>query len=392
MNGISKAPAGAAPHSLLLIRAMDTPFGVDWDELNLPSLRQYLAGAEHEPLLWECKGKKLHPASVRKAVCAFANGHDPGYLILGAEESGDGWKVTGFAFPEEPPKWVSETVRDGVRPYPLLDVKAWPIAENSKRPVAVVRVEPVATPPCNSGGTVYERISGASVSVKDPTRLANLYTRGDNARRDAQGNADTLAGELINDMTHPDGMNIYSRFALALSATGNPADIGSRLFTESYELNLREIVKRRLSAVEGRDPGTNTELQQDSLKLWTTRPDQMACRKLWTVRVHWSGTVAIQYQTPHQPAPVDALADGAITDAWIAASELIGALKGYGPSYMTLRIYGATGTRDRWGNSLEATVRQGPVELPPVTTVVARVKRELQRAAGDAVYEPDLDE
>src|SRR4051812_18396223 len=55
-----------------------------------------------------------------------------------------------------------------------------------KGSVAVVRVAPISTPPCITNGTVYERLPGKTQTVRDPLRLADLFSRGDAARANAQ--------------------------------------------------------------------------------------------------------------------------------------------------------------------------------------------------------------
>src|SRR5205814_969981 len=103
-----------------------TIFGPDWQDLTLDAVSDYLADAEGEPLLWEAKGAGVDAHHVRRAVCAFANSHDGGYLILGAEETDGGFELPGVDFPDEPVLWVTNVVRDGVRPWPEIDVLAFP--------------------------------------------------------------------------------------------------------------------------------------------------------------------------------------------------------------------------------------------------------------------------
>lgn len=62
-----------------------TIFGAPLHELTLETLREFMASAEDEPLLWEAKATQISPGEVRKQVCGFANSHDGGYLILGAD-------------------------------------------------------------------------------------------------------------------------------------------------------------------------------------------------------------------------------------------------------------------------------------------------------------------
>ncbi|MCL4287117.1 MAG: putative DNA binding domain-containing protein [Thermoleophilia bacterium] len=140
-------------------------FGSSWDDLTLEAVETFLAGAEEEPLLWEAKGTALEAYAVRKAVCAFANSHEGGYLILGASREGRVWSLDGLQFPDEAAVWVDKVVGDGIRPRPEIDVKAFPVARN--RHVAVVLVTPITVPPCINRGTVYERVPGRSI-VKSP--------------------------------------------------------------------------------------------------------------------------------------------------------------------------------------------------------------------------------
>jgi hypothetical protein len=96
-----------------------TIFGVSWNELTLQDVAQFLTEAGPEPLLWEAKGIRADRGEVRRQVCGFANSHDGGYLIVGADESGGAWSLDGVEFPDEPPLWISSVVGDGgVTPYP----------------------------------------------------------------------------------------------------------------------------------------------------------------------------------------------------------------------------------------------------------------------------------
>jgi len=88
--------------------------------------------------------------------------------------------LEGFDFQDDPPAWVLAVVTDGLRPVPLVDVASIPIGKN--RHLAIVEVPPIAISPCICRGTVYERVSGRTIPVKEPARLAELYKRGQNAR------------------------------------------------------------------------------------------------------------------------------------------------------------------------------------------------------------------
>lgn len=208
-----------------------TIFGVPWDELSLAHVQSYLIRADDEPLLWEAKGTKLHPNEVRRQVCAFANSHEGGYLILGAEKAaGEGggrrWVLDGVQFPDEPPTWITNVVGDlerGVRPRPDFDVKSW---EAPNGHVAVVRVTPTSTPPCLTNGTVYQRQPGKSETVRDPAILADLFARGDEARRAAQARADRAAQIVLDELEGEAG--VIQRWVGPLKSQEDPAATRTR--------------------------------------------------------------------------------------------------------------------------------------------------------------------
>jgi hypothetical protein len=198
-----------------------TLLGPSLHSLQLKDIQRFLDDAESEPLLWEAKGTELDSHAVRKAVCGFANGIETGYLILDAEWDGSAWTLPGIEFPDEPPVWIGSVIHAGLRPVPSVDVR--PLRCDGKRKVAVVEVQPVATPPCVSRGTVYERISGGTVPVKDPARLADLYARGRDALARAETNSRYRAQQLIEQASAYPGYDVkFVRFALALSAAGHP--------------------------------------------------------------------------------------------------------------------------------------------------------------------------
>ena len=214
-----------------------TIFGVRWDDLGLADLGRFLADAEPEPLLWEAKGIEVRADEVRRQVCGFANSHEGGYLIIGATQARDrSWSLDGVEFPDEPPTWIGNVVGNrGVNPYPDgLDTRTLPTSGG--RHVAVVHVPPTPTPPCNAHGTVYERVSGRTISVREPLRLAQLFARGDQARTEAQSKADVAARWMLiegRELRQYAPTNI--QFGLGLAAAGYLANISARLFGEPFE-------------------------------------------------------------------------------------------------------------------------------------------------------------
>ncbi|HWA83326.1 MAG TPA: RNA-binding domain-containing protein, partial [Fimbriimonadaceae bacterium] len=181
----------------------------------MEDIRTFLEGADSEPLLWEAKGTELDPYAVRKEICGFANGRQPAFLILGAAKDTGTWDLSGLDFDGDPPAWISNVISEGLRPLPMIDVRS--IKVSAGKHVAVVEVPPVAIAPCICRGTVYERVSGRTVPVKEPLRLADLYGRGDIARRQARMAASDLARELFQDPGLPGANDPWPRVAVAVA-------------------------------------------------------------------------------------------------------------------------------------------------------------------------------
>jgi hypothetical protein len=79
-------------------------------------------------------------------------------------------------------------IRDGLRPVPSFEVRAWQISDD--RAAAVVMVEPTPLPPCiTTDGAIFERVSGRTVPAREPDTLARLYDRGEAARVRAESTA-----------------------------------------------------------------------------------------------------------------------------------------------------------------------------------------------------------
>lgn len=270
-----------------------TIFGVDWNELTLERIEQFLADSGPEPLLWEAKGVRVDRGEVRRQVCGFANSHDGGYLIIGADESDGVWSLDGVEFPDEPPLWISSVVGDGgVTPYPDgLDTRSFSRAEG--RYVAVVRIPPMATPPCNTHGTVYERVSGRTISVREPLRLAALFERGDGARTRANNKAALAAATaMLRGAGHRDYADEFIQFGLGVAAAGYAPDIASRLFSQGVEHDVWAIFEAVLQTdMLQPHPLILTETTQDSRILETERNHRLG--DSWSLRISWDGAVGI---------------------------------------------------------------------------------------------------
>lgn len=374
-----------------------TIFGVRWEDLCLADLARFLADAEPEPLLWEAKGIEAKPGEVRRQVCGFANSHDGGYLIIGASQGADGsWTLDGVEFNDEPPTWIANVVADGgVTPYPEgLDTRTFPTSDDKW--VVVVRVPPTPTPPCNARGTVYERVSGRTISVKEPTRLAQLFGRGDQARRDAHAKADVAAREVL---LVGRGLQRYRpprmQFGLGLAAPGYLPGINSRLFSLEFE----ECVGATIDAIDhgpmiAGGPALDAEVLQDA-RVFMSEGRENLLGWSWAVRATWHGAVGVYWVGGVDQAFIDSTVNKPVRAAWTAAEAILDGLAPQGPRYLEVVVAGGPFPPNGPGPASPrgyqpppaTVIGRGPLTPGVHETVLTSIERELRRATGEMAYE-----
>jgi hypothetical protein len=366
-----------------------TIFGPSWQDLQLEHIRSFLAGEEAEALLWEAKGTQLDPHELRKQVCAFANSHDGGYLILGATQTESGWNLDGMDFPDEPPVWVTNTLGDGrLNPYPDgLDVHAW--AAGDDRHVAVVRVPPIATPPCNASGTVYERVSGKTIPVRESLRLAELFARGDSAHAAGKERAHQAARDAYEHGKRLSGYSAdHVQFGLGLAAIGYQPDVSLRLFSEAFQEALFATVETLEGEVVRRPfgPQVTPYVTQDSRRL-----EIQAARShtySWIVRATCNGALGVYWTTDSGRSDPQTIVRNALKPAWSAVDALLERLAPRGSRYLQLIVnQGAHARNSDQHRAVYAHVVRGPLQSGVDAEVLASIERELRRATGEMAYE-----
>ena len=367
-----------------------TIFGVEWNELRLEHVERFLADAGPEPLLWEAKGTELRRDVVRVQVCGFANSHDGGFLVLGANQTEGGWALSGVKFDHDPPTWITDVVGGGnVTPYPDgLDTRAWETTDGYH--VAVVRVPPVATPPCMTHGRVYERVSGKTIAVTEPLRLAALFERGDQARALAQAKAQRLAVAIIRRYRGHLASESATQFGLGLAAAGYLPDISSRLFSRQFEsgaISSMQTVLTHDQVTRTHVPPIRGDVSQSSRSFESYAHDQLGYT--WTTWITWDGAVAIYWTHAGREPEIEGICSGPLREASHCLEEILSMLGPQGPRYMQLEIVGPRFHLDENVPPDETTtVTRGPVDPGVGDTVIASIARELRRATGEMVYEP----
>jgi hypothetical protein len=361
-----------------------TVFGPAWDQLTLQDLEAFLRDAPSEPLEWEGK-TDFNIRSVRKQVCGFANSHDGGYLVLGVERQPDDlWALDGATFPnDDPPSDVTDViVNGGVMPYPDgLQVREFKMTGGKF--VAVVHIPPTTTPPCMSGGSVFERVSGKTIPVTDPTRLASLFERGDTARQAGVTHAERISGRVLFDA---EGDAANAQFALGLAVPGGPLDLTPRLFTPGFH----EAALTRVSAVltdepinHPREPRTVASTTQFELVYRVEASD----RRLgydWLVYISREGAVGVHWTMGVQQTTVASLVgrSGPLDRAWRFAHEILSDLGLPAPRYLHLIVGVPFPPPD-----LPRVARGGV--FGPTEEALASVGRELRRAGGEMIFESE---
>jgi hypothetical protein len=369
-----------------------TVFGPDWDVLRLEDLAAFLQDAPSEPLVWEAKGDASR-GSVRKQVCGFANGYDTGYLILGVQQGSDGaWTLDGVAFPNgDPPNAITDMLANGgVTPYPDgLEVNPFDVGDGKH--VAVVRIPPVATPPCNTAGIVYERVSGKTIPVTDPMRLSALFGRGDAARRDAELKAERAALSVRDRApAERDAVQI----AIGLAAAGYAPDIGSRLFSRRFETGLQASIQRVLAGdllIGPAGPRIDRRVTQEAIMLRSPAEHRLGWS--WTVRGSWDGAIGLHWTVNVPRTSIDVIVDQVLEAALASGDEVLDILAPSGPRYLyVIVMLGETplvysGFPDTEPVPEQLFVQRGPLEPGGRGDVLASIKRELERATGLMAYE-----
>lgn len=364
-----------------------TIFDVVWEELALEHVESFLTDAGAEGLTWEAKGNELpHPGSVAKHVCGFANAVDGGYLLLGADRGEDGtWSASGVEFPaDDPPVWVTNIVRT-LSPTPRVDVRDW--QAGGGRRFAVVRVDPVAQPPCMTrGGQVFERVSGQTVAVTDPAELARLFGRGEVALERARGDAAAAAHfSLIHEPSQ-------FKLAIGVASVGYEPGVEGRLFRR----RTRDYLVRRF--VERLQPNRYEKFQGARRRVWLdgliAQMPSNAYDNAWAAIVSRSGAAGVAAGLNPDPedagVDIEILMEDAVRPAWDVASDLVEALGGSGRTAAAVRTEGVLHLfhRGGLGELHQGELDEWTAEPTPTGAELDHVCRQVLRSAGFEAWEP----
>jgi hypothetical protein len=370
---------------------MRSRFPVPFSDLSEQHVRAFLAEAEEEGVTWEAKADgpdgrgRLRPEHVRNSVCALAN-QIGGHFIVGASKREGRWELVGVADRGEPGLWLDRAI-GGLRPLPRYAHRVFPMDDG--RWAAVVQVEPLTQTPCMTlDGQVFERVSSESVRVTDPARLAQLFSRGEQARERAEGRA-AQAAQMVRRVT---GQQLGVSVTLGLAAASYEDDIGSRLFHSRFRGQLDDAFEQRLfrelSHQEPSPPQSSHSIRQNYMqRVYGFNSDSRPFAEVaWVVRAQWDGAVGVSALLTGSILKVGGLFDMVLLPAWRLAADLVAFLGGYGDARMHLavEVRSVAANLGEFYRGLPGSVeltRWAEVAVP-TDDLIGSVQRELQRAAG----------
>lgn len=122
-----------------------------------------------ESFYFEFKDDRVSNKKITEEVSAFANTFG-GYIFLGVS---DDKQIEGCTTWNE--QRIHTTIHDSITPTPSFDVKKFTIGTNV---IYVIRIDEGAEPPyITSSGKIYERLSSGSFTIKDSSKLSQIYSK-----------------------------------------------------------------------------------------------------------------------------------------------------------------------------------------------------------------------
>lgn len=395
-------------------------FRVPWAELGLDDVEAFLADAGEEGVTWEAKADDedrsrppgdtpgcLRKNTIRKAGCGLAN-QIGGYLLVGArwDKTAHEWHLPGVLMGHpEPELWIGQLLRE-LRPAPRTETRAWSLSGG--RTVAVTRIEPVDEPPCMTPqGHVYQRVSGETQRIKDPTLLSALFDRG----RDAQQRASELAHRAAERAFDTPRWVLERSVSVtvALAPIGRETDnIRPRLFVPSFiEAMSVELERMLFEEATGRErwqqQDAYTVLAHNSQRMAYELAEDRLEHRTWLIQATWDGAIAASVVLNAAAAYGLSGFDQAVRPAWEAVDPLVQALGGYGPAELVVHTFAAPQRRHittsapppapsgtLYSRLPEHTFVQRRVNLGEIDEdTLGSVQRETIRASGRESFEPE---
>lgn len=144
--------------------------GKEWTKLVPADIQSVISEQDFdESFYFEFKDDRVSNKKITEEVSAFANTFG-GYIFLGIS---DDKQIEGCTAWNE--QRIHTTIHDSITPTPSFDVKKFTIGTNV---IYVIKIDEGAEPPyITSSGKIYERLSSGSFTIKDSSKLSQIYSK-----------------------------------------------------------------------------------------------------------------------------------------------------------------------------------------------------------------------
>jgi hypothetical protein len=264
-----------------------------------------------------------------------------------------------------------------------VEPKSWPVADD--RHVVVLRVEPVAVPPCLVDGRVFQRVSGRSDPILDQSVLLDLTRKGiaalERARNAAVNGAIALAFREQRLKSHS--------LAIALAPSAPDANASRRVFWRSWDAIVAEQLGElsELPRSWGVSPGLRGEHHRTSSTMKLEGAGYSGAT--WIVESHSDGTIAVAWRDDADSVGVnEAVSDYWLGKPWRIAADLSLSLGGRGPAFLAVATSGSeTGRASLRALKIPSSFDSRPSRRLPVMRLSASVGRCCERTI--TAHEPE---
>lgn len=144
--------------------------GIEWLKLKPSDVQAVISEQDFdESFYFEFKDDRVSNKKLQEEVSAFANTFG-GYIFLGVS---DDKQIEGCTTWNE--QRIHTTIHDSITPTPPFDVRKFTF---DTRSVYVVKIDEGSEPPyITSSGKIYERLSSGSFTIKDSSKLSQIYNK-----------------------------------------------------------------------------------------------------------------------------------------------------------------------------------------------------------------------
>lgn len=201
--------------------------GKEWEKLEAVDIQTIISEQDFdESFYFELKDDKVSPKKLMEEISAFSNTFG-GYIFIGIT---DDKQIEGCVEWNE--QRIHTTIHDSITPTPSFDVKKFVCDEKL---VYVIRVEEGAEPPyITSSGKIYERLSSGSFTIKDSSKLSQIYNK-----------REQLLAKMENKISIPplsnNINNVYGYIDIGFSVVPSNINVAFELFNN---IDLNDIAEK----------------------------------------------------------------------------------------------------------------------------------------------------